>query len=135
MEKRPEPHARPRQVNQGVMFLYAALGLAGIRSVLETMTTAKLLGSEFMWQMFTMTVGVFSLMFVTIMMIKRGRNWARILLFALFLISLSISLTPLVRSFQLRPLSGSLGIAQMALQTVAWIFLFHRDASRWFRPR
>jgi hypothetical protein len=135
MEDMSKSGRRPKQVSHGVTLLYTALGLAALRSIVETMTTAELLGGEFMWPMFAIILGVFSAMLGLIAMIHCGINWARVVLFALFLLGLAASLLPLLRAFQLRPLSCSLGLGQTAIQFVAWIFLFHPGASRWFRTK
>jgi hypothetical protein len=126
---------RPRPVRAGMMLFYAALGLAGLRSIMEAATNAGLLGAAFLILMLAVILVVFGMMALLIATMGRGRNWARLTLLVLFLLSLIISLGPLLHSFALRPIPGGLGLAQYILQFVALHCLFQKEASLWFRAQ
>jgi hypothetical protein len=133
MGKISETTRRPTSVTIGVLLFFVALGLAGIRSIMEASSTAELLGREFMLLMLAIIFAVSAVMILLIVMMACGRNWARISLLALFLVSALTSTLPLLRSFSMRPVPNSLGLAQLAFQLVAMTFLFRREASAWFR--
>jgi len=130
-----EINNRPWPIRAGVIFLYVALGLAGLRSLMEAATNAELLGTVFLISMLAGILVVFSLMAMLIAMMRRGRNWARLALLVLFLLSLITSLGPLLHSLPLRPIPGGLGLAQYIFQLVALLCLFQKDASSWFRAK
>lgn len=116
-----------------MMLLYAALSLAGLRSIMEAATNAELLGAVFLILMLVVILLVLGMMAWIIAMIGRGRNWARLTLLGLFLLGLATSLVPLIHSFPLRPIPCGLGLAQYILQLVALLCLFQKGASSWFR--
>ena len=127
-----EANESPKPVRTGVMLLYAALGVAGLRSIVEAATNAKLLGAAFMILMLAIILVVLGVMSLLIALIGRGKNWARITMLVLFLLSLDTSILTLLRPFEPRSAPDFLGLAQLILQFVALRFLFHREASFWF---
>lgn len=126
---------RPRPVRAGMILLYAALGLAGLRSIMEAATNAELLGAAFLILMLAVILVVLGVMALLIATMGRGRNWARFTLLGLFLLSSLTSFVALLHSFPLRPIPGGLGLAQYLLQLVALPFLFQKEASSWFRAQ
>jgi hypothetical protein len=126
---------RPKPVRAGVMLLYAALAVAGLRSMVEAATTAELLGTAFLRLMLFIIFVVLGVMALLIAAVGRGKNWARITMLVSFLLSMFTSIVPLLQSIRDRPLSCLLGLVQFILQLGALIFLFQKEGSAWFRAK
>ena len=127
------PTTRPKNVQLAVTILYVTLGLGVISGVLQMLTHARSIGvGGVVSRMFT-TLVVFVVMAFVVMMVGRGRNWARMALVVLFLVGVLPSIIPLIRFFATHPISGLLGLAQLVLQIAAFVFLFQPDSSQWFR--
>jgi len=78
---------------------------------------------------------LFSLSFAGffIHMIGKGRNWARITLLVLFIISVPFSAPALLRSLTINPILGIIDIGQLGLQVAAYVLLFQKPSSDWFK--
>jgi hypothetical protein len=123
---------RPRKVQNSVTILYISLGIGIIRAVIEASANAETAGVGLV---IFVTLVVSAIMVFIIVMIGRGRNWARITFLVLFLLGLVPAILPIIHSLPLRPISGVLGLAQIVLQALALFFLFQRDSSEWFRTK
>jgi len=132
MDPEPNRTERPKKVQNAVAILYVTLGIGILRAVIEASANAEKAGLGFV---IFVTLIVSAVMVFFIVMIGRGRNWARITFLVLFLLGLIPSVLPIIRSFNLRPISGVLGLAQIILQALALVFLFQRESSEWFRAK
>ena len=121
---------KPKKVQTAVTILYVTLGIGILRAVIEASANAEMAGVGFL--MFV-TLVVFAFMAFLIAKIGGGKNWARITFLVLFLLGLLPSILPLLRSFDINPLSGFLGLAQIVLQILALVFLFQQESGDWFR--
>lgn len=126
----PTPTQRPQKIKNAVLMLWISLGLGVVRSVWEI--PAQAAQSSVGFVVFVMG---FTFLFVGffVWMIGKGKNWARITFLVLFILGVPLSILPLIQSLAYAPISGVLGIAQSALQTVAVIFLFLKESSAWFK--
>ena len=84
--------------------------------------------------MLLVIIFTFGLLLWLIYKMDRGRNWARITFLVMFILGVPLSIQPLIQSLSHSLLSGMLGLAQAALELVALIMLFSRQARPWFRP-
>ena len=121
---------KPKKVQTAVTILYVTLGIGILRAVIEASANAEMAGVGFL--MFV-TLVVFAFMAFLIAKIGGGKNWARITFLVLFLLGLLPSILPLLRSFDINPLSGFLGLAQIVLQILALVFLFQQESGDWFK--
>ena len=119
-------------MQNAVTILYVTLAIGIVRAVMEASANAEIAGVGVL--MFS-TLVVFAVMVFFIAMIGRGRNWARITFLVSFLLGLLPSILPLIRSFDISPISGVLGLAQVVLQIVAMVFLFQQESSAWFKAK
>jgi hypothetical protein len=126
--------ARPKKVTDAVRIIYVTLGIGVLRSGLEATANSERTGVTVGFLMFA-TLGIMAIATWIILMIGRRRNWARITFLILFLSGLIPSLQMLTTSFAINPVSGLLGIGQVVLQAIALVYLFHKDASDWFRHK
>jgi hypothetical protein len=120
----------PEKVGTAVKLLYATLGIGVLRSIMEASRHAQKASLGFVIFVSVFVLGITCLF---IYKIGRGRNWARITFLVLFIIGLPFSILPLLKSLAANPVSGLLGIAQIAIQLIALVFLFQKTSSYWFK--
>ncbi|MXW81585.1 MAG: hypothetical protein F4Z57_21880 [Gemmatimonadetes bacterium] len=97
---------------------------------MESSTQAEVAAPAFVMFIAFFVLGI---MWFFILMIGKGRNWARITFLVLFIIGTPFSVLPLMQSLAANPISGLLGIVQIIIQIVAIVFLFQKPSSDWFR--
>lgn len=122
--------AQPPKVATAVKLLYATLGIGIIRSMMEAPSQAEA-GSVGL--VLFILFSVLGLMWFFIYMIGRGRNWARITFFLMFILGVPLSILPMIQSLAHDPVSGILGLVQIFMQIIAMLFLFHGSSSAWFK--
>lgn len=121
---------RPYKVTTAVKLLYISLGIGVLRNIMESSTQAEVASPAFVMFIAFFVLGI---MWFFILMIGKGRNWARITFLVLFIIGTPFSVLPLMQSLAANPISGLLGIVQIIIQIVAIVFLFQKPSSDWFR--
>jgi uncharacterized membrane protein YqaE (UPF0057 family) len=110
---------KPKKVQNAVALLYATLGIVLIQILFEFLFGV----SHVQWIVFLAMFGpVFGFTIFLIVMMNRGKNWARITYLVLFLLGFIPSILSLVRSFSSDPLYSLLGIVQVVLQITALFF-------------
>ena len=122
--------SRPEKVEAAVKLFYITLGIGILRSGIEASRLAQTAMLAFVLFIMVFTFGIIWLL---IHMTGKGRNWARIALLLSFIVGIPFSIRPLLLSLAANPISGLLGIGQLAIQTVALFFLFQKPSSDWFR--
>lgn len=122
--------ARPPSVSRGLLLLYASLGIALIRSAMEFPRLAQVSSLGFA---VSVQVVVFATFVGLLFFIARRKNWARIVFLVIFILGVPLSVGPLLDSISGTPISGVLGLLQVALQVVALVLLFRSEAAAWFR--
>jgi|GEM_PF-1322058 FtsH-binding integral membrane protein len=75
----------------------------------------------------------YAFLFFFIYKIRKGRNWARITFFILFVLGLPFSIFTLPNSFTISLINGVLTIIGIILQIIALVFLFQKPSSDWFK--
>ncbi len=124
-----EQIARHPKVAVAVKLLYVTLGIGIIRSIIEFSRQAE--ASSVGFVLFVMFF-VFGIMLFFIYMIGKGKNWARITFLVLFIIGVPLSILPMIQSLSHYPVSGVLGLLQVAMQAIALVLLFQSGSSAWF---
>ena len=122
--------SRPDKIRKAVTLLYVTVGVGVLRSIMEAARLSQ--GLSVAFAMFIM-FAVLGIMWFFIHMIGKGRNWARITVLVFFIIGIPFSVVPLLQSLAANPISGVLGIGQVAIQAVALVILFQKPSSDWFR--
>jgi hypothetical protein len=123
------PTARPKATDIAVKILYLALAASALRSVFlewSVLQTSHPAANTF-----------FSILFLgitlwLILMIGRGRNWARGAYLAWYVISLPVFGLEVYHLLE-RPLTGSLGILNTLLGLAALALLYREESAAWFR--
>jgi hypothetical protein len=119
----------PRAVVSAVQLICITLGIGVVRGALEWPVIAQ--GTSPTFALIVMG-GTFGVLLWLASQVARGRNWARIVYLVFFLIGLPFSIGPLLQALGYAPISGMLGIMQLALQTVCLVLLFGPQAHPWF---
>ena len=122
--------ARPPSVSRGLLLLYASLGIGLIRSAMGFPRFAQMSSVGFA---VSVQVVVFAIFLVLLVFIARRKNWARIAFLVIFMLGVPPSMGLLLDSLSGTPMSGVLGLLQVALQIVALVLLFRSEAAAWFR--
>ena len=122
--------SRPGEVNIAVKLLYLALAATALRSVFLEWSVLQ--------SSHPAVNTIFSVVFLgitlwLIVMIGRGRNWARSGYLAWFLISLPVFGLEVYHLLE-KPITGSLGIVNTLLALTALVLLYQRESKEWFKP-
>lgn len=125
----PYEHEPPAAVSSAAKLLYVSFGIGVVRPVLEWELMTQRATPDFIFIVLAVTIGL-GLWLAS--MIRQGRNWARILFLVFFLSGLPFTCGPLLQTMEYSPLSAMLGVVQIALQGLAVVLLFGREASPWF---
>lgn len=125
-----EPTAPP-PVILADRLLWASLGLGVLRVAFDWPDIERVAPVAFVLPVMIVTFAVVA--FLIVMMLK-GRNWARIVFLALFVIGTLMNGPSTVEEILTRPLLGLCGLAQILLQGAALFLLLRPPASAWFRP-
>jgi hypothetical protein len=80
-------------------------------------------------------IAFFGLLFILVMKISAGRNWARIVCLVLVLFGLPFAIPAYLQEVRTNVLSGTLGIIVTILQLIGSCLLFTRNSNLWFRTR
>jgi hypothetical protein len=125
----PSSTRPPNAVSSALQLIYVTLGIGVVRSALEWPEITRDAGPGFALTVLVVTCGV--LLWLT-SRVARGRNWARIVYLVFFVLGLPFSIKPLLHALGYAPLSGMLGIIQLALQGLCLVLLFSAQARPWF---
>lgn len=130
-------NTRPETVRKALLILYiTTLGLGLVRSAIEfprlveQSSAAGGVGFVIFVQAF-----VFAFLWLNIFLIGKRKNWARYLFVVLFILGTPFSIMPLVKSLSAEPISGLLGIIQIAAQIFALVLLFKAPSRIWFKKQ
>ena len=131
----------PERVRYALILLYSSLAIGIVSFALELpdMVSQGYVNSPISKEACTVIALVtglvmFAILFFIILMINKGRNWARITYLVLFVIGIPFVVAPLVQ-IEERPIRAVVYLGQLALEGVALVWLFQRSSSQWFRPQ
>lgn len=100
---------RPRETGRGILLLYMALGIGGLRLIMEA---SRLSQHPSIGTAILTSVTVLGIIWFFIHMIGTGKNWARITFLVFFIIGLPFEVQALQQALAANPVSALLGIAQ-----------------------
>ena len=119
----------PAKVILALKMLYVGIGIGVIRTAIVVLRHLEVRTPDFI---IMVKIVIWAGVLYAIFQAGKGRNWARWLLVALFIVTIPLNLLPLIPTFADYPVDGSLGILQYALFFIGLGLLFHPDASAWF---
>jgi hypothetical protein len=135
MEPIIEPNAnleRPRAVARAVQFLASALAIGLLNSIV---TLVQRTSGIPMLIVLIIVIAFFSLLFVLVIKISAGRNWARIIWLVLVLCNSPFAILAYPEAVRKSVVSGTLSIIIVILQLIGTALLFTKSSNPWFRTR
>jgi hypothetical protein len=125
------PADAPSVVRSAASLIYITAAIGVIRGILKWPETTRTASPGFA---FVILVCVVGLVLWLATQVAGGRNWARIAYLVLFALGVPFFAGPVLREMGYSPLSAMLAVIQVALQLLAVVMLFSRQAGHWFRP-
>jgi hypothetical protein len=120
---------RPAKVVLALGMLYLGIGIGVIRTAMVVLRHLEVRTPDVI---IMIKCVIWASVLFSIFLTGKGRNWARWLLVALFIVTIPLNLLPLIPTFTAYPIDASLGALQYALFFIALGLLFHPNASAWF---
>ena len=110
-----------------MLYLVVATGI--IRTSMTVIRHAEVRSPDFL--IFTKIL-IYAVSLYLIYQMNKGRDWARWSLVVIFAISIPLIVLPAFAAMSHNPVHTILGLLQLGLYTVALLFLFQGNSSRWF---
>jgi hypothetical protein len=123
---------RPRAVRKAVQFLASAVAIGLLNSIL---TLVQRTSGVPMLIVLIIVIAFFSLLFVLVMKISAGRNWARIVWLILVICNAPFAILAFPEAVRRSVVSGSLSIIIVMFQLIGTALLFAKSSNLWFRTR
>lgn len=123
---------RPREVKKAVQFLASSLVIGLLNAIFTLVQRTTGLS---MLLVLIIVIAFFSLLFVLVMRIAAGRNWARIIWLILVLVNAPFAILSYPEAVRRSVISGSLSIIIVILQLVGTCLLFTKNSNLWFKTR
>lgn len=121
---------KPKSITLAMALLWASLALGLAKFAMSYSSLAATPNLKVTLAVLGATLAVYILLIV---MMSKGKNWARIAFLVLFLIGLVPSLPTLLADFARSPLIGGLGLGDVVLQAWALVLVFTNPGKTWFR--
>ncbi len=122
--------SKPGKVATAIILLYISWGIGVLWTITEELINAPIASPV---SALFIIVFPFGIMLFIIHMIGKGRNWARITFFILFIISTLFTVPQMLRSLAAFSIRGILVLAQTVIEIIALSLLFQKPSSYWFR--
>jgi hypothetical protein len=123
---------RPRTVAKAVQFLTSAV-VIGLLNAIYTLVQ-RVTGLPMLIALI-IVIAFFGLLFLLVMKISAGRNWARMIWLILVICNVPFAVLAYPQAVRANVISGTLSIIIVILQVIGTGLLFTRNASPWFRRR
>ncbi len=126
------PPVRPRQVGVATALLWISLAL-GVPTMYLTM--ARDTDTGFQPLFIALIVILFAIAAFVNVQVHRGRNWARIVVLIMTILSAMVLLFPGEEAVPPGVLENVLNVASLLLEIAAAYLLYSHPGKLWFRPR
>lgn len=138
MSTNTENIQKPASVKLGILILWISLVIAIIKAFFSLPTIIKLaetLPDKSLNFIIGILVGVIILMALNILMIGKGKNWARILYLILFILGAPSFFKGVFSNLSGNLLTLSLELVHFAIQIYALILIFQSSSKPWFHQK
>jgi len=126
------PTAKPVAIRRAIGLLWASVAVGVVKTPLNwAYLTSRASGA---FNAFVI-IFTFAITAFFIWKIGQGKNWARIVFLAVFLLGVVPFLFIVRSEFGRSPASGLLSTMQFGLQAVAFFLIFTNPGKEWFQPR
>jgi hypothetical protein len=130
--EQPAKLERPRAVSQAVQFLASAVAIGLLNSILTLVQRTSGVPRIIV---LLIVVAFFSLLFVLVIKISAGRNWARIIWLILVVCNAPFAIIAFPEAVRRNVIAGTLSIIIVILQLIGTALLFTKTSNLWFRAR
>lgn len=128
---------RPAKATRGVIGLYVSFAIAILVAIYNYFTklASGAVNDEHISVALILTINIVTIliMFFFIYKIAEGRNWARIIYFIFFIIGLVLMPFTIPTLLEKDLLLFIVLIVQTIIQLMAWVWLFQKESSSWFK--
>ena len=121
---------RPPKVILAVKLFYIIVGIGITRAAMTIFRHADVRSPYFL---ILIKVLVYIGSLFLIYQLSKGKNWARISMVAIFIISIPLVILPTFASFSHNPANSILGFIQILIYIIGLALLFNKNSSPWFR--
>ena len=135
MTPSPSDDKTPKMVARAVGLLYLTIGLSIAILILESFVLESAFAAEANFLMIVLFAAIScGIALWLIIKIDERYNWARITYLILFLLGIPAFINSLFTFFPISNILSILSIGRAALEMIALIMLFTREAHEWFCP-
>ena len=127
--------SRPQIVGTAVKLLYISLGIGALGFILFAFSYPYPSSRMAIFSILFFVFVIIGPMWLFIYKIDKGRNWARITVLVIFILSVVCYLPSITEILRRYPINTILGIVQLIVQAVAQFFLFQKPSSEWFKAK
>lgn len=124
--------APPKKIRLAVKLLYGVFFIALLRMVWTVITHAEVRTPDMIILIAAIKYTVFIFLLVKL---QQQKNWARIGVLTILVISIPLSVIPIFQSITHSPIVNGLGIVELAIYLLALFLLFQKESSDWFRQQ
>jgi hypothetical protein len=128
MQSMEDGLSRPKRVVIAIILLYISLGLwiAGLGIKLSP-------ASKHFWFTLTVSIATCAILFFLMYMVGKGKNWARITLFVVFIFDSPPAVLSLWKSLAAGHINNGIYLISLfALIIAAFIMVFQKESNQWF---
>lgn len=120
---------KPAKVILAAKMLYLVVAIGIIRTSMTVIRHAEVRSPDFL---IFMKLLIYTVSLFLIYQMSKGKDWARWSLVVIFASSIPLIVLPAFAAMSHNPVHTILGFLQLGLYTVALLFLFQGNSSRWF---
>lgn len=120
---------KPAKVVLAAKMLYLVVAIGIIRTSMTVIRHAEVRSPDFL---ILTKILIYAVSLYMIYQMSKGKDWARWSLVVIFAISIPLIVLPAFAAMSHNPVYTILGLLQLGLYTVALLFLFQGNSSRWF---
>jgi hypothetical protein len=120
----------PEKIVLAVRLFYLIIGIGIVRLVITVIRHWDVRTPDFII-LSSLFIWLVSLFFVY--KVSKGRNWARWMMVAIFVICIPLAILPRISSLPHNPVPSLLGLVQVFLYVWALLLLFQAASNAWFK--
>ena len=119
----------PNSVSTAIKLMWASIAI-GIPNSLYGLNVGALKFSALFLVTMVVTIAIMSGLLI---MISKGKNWARIIMFAMYILGLFIAIPIMFNYFNTYIIIGIMNVLQTVLQLIGFYLLYKKESNLWFR--
>jgi hypothetical protein len=122
----------PKNVVLAIRLFYLVIGIGFVRLIITVIRHWGIRTPHFL---ISMKLIIWLVALFLIYQVRKGRNWARWSMVAIFVISIPLGILPGISSLTHNPVPNLLGLVQVPLYVWATLLLFQATSNAWFKGK